>query len=248
EKVARENGTAPEVEEAIIFVDSETGDFRTDDSSADGKMSMIFKESIKMMYNINWKSGTYFCMPLSQIQQMQKDAQKMLNQMPDIEKMLQNIPDPAQRAKAMQALKDAQKGGMPQMGGAPSASTGIEITKTGKTRRVDGDVQQQVKFTKGAEKGFAWISRKYPELTQVAQTISENMKANFGSMAEDDIRSQFKDGFPVEIRTFEQNMMLGQASLEIEKVTKIERGFPGNPFDFDKSKLKEQSPMGMPKM
>ena len=77
------------------------------------------------------------------------------------------------------------------------------------------------------------------------QGINEDMKKAFGNMAGNDIRGQIKDGFPVEIRTFEQNMMRGQASLEIEKVTKIEKGFSGNPFDFDRSKLKEKSMMEM---
>jgi len=72
------------------------------------------------------------------------------------------------------------------------------------------------------------------------------MKNSFGGMGtDDDIRGQFKDGFPVEIRTLQQDMMRGQASLEIEKVTKIEKGFSGDMFSFDKSGLKETSPMSM---
>ncbi len=82
-------------------------------------------------------------------------------------------------------------------------------------------------------------------LAKAAQAISEDMKKTFGDMAGDDIRGQIKDGFPVEIRTFEQNMMRGQASLQIEKVTKIEKGVSGDVFKFDKSELTEKSPMSM---
>ena len=83
------------------------------------------------------------------------------------------------------------------------------------------------------------------DLAKVAQAIQEDMKKTFGKMAGGDIRGQIKDGFPVEIRTFQQNMMRGQASLEIEIVTKIETGVSGDVFKFDKSELTEKSPMSM---
>jgi hypothetical protein len=151
-----------------------------------------------------WKAGEFFCMNMSKMGDYQKQAQDAMKNMPDLEKMLQNIPDPAAREKAMKALKDAQKGGMPAFPGQPAAVDNLKITKTGKTRTVDGEVQTQVRFTEGSERGIAWVSKKHMGLAKVAQAISEDMKKTFGDMAGGDIRGQIKDGFPVEIRTFQQ--------------------------------------------
>ena len=164
----------------------------------------------------------------------------MMKNMPNIEKMLQNIPDPAARKKAMEALKGS-KGGMTYPG-MPAAKSSLKFKKTGKTR---GDGEYQISFTEGDERGIAWVSKKHMDLAKVAQSIAEEMKKTFGGMGGDDIRTQIKDGFPTEIRTFEENMMRGRLSLEVEKVTKIEKGFSGNPFAFDRSKLNEKDPMSM---
>ncbi|MCH8955702.1 hypothetical protein IIA28_10375 [candidate division KSB1 bacterium] len=244
-KMAQANGLSPKAEIVTIYVDAATGNFRTDTESADGKESAFYHKKTKEMCNVTWTTSEFFCMNMAKMGDYQKQAQDAMKNMPNLEKMLQNIPDPAAREKAMKALKEAQKGGMPAFPGQPAAVDNLKITKTGKTRRVDGDVQTQVRFTKGSESGIAWVSKKHMGLAKVAQAISEDMKKTFGDMAGDDIRGKIKDGFPVEIRTFEQNMMRGQASLVIEKVTKIEKGFSGNPFDFDRSKLTEKSPMSM---
>jgi len=244
-KMARSNGMSPKTEIVTIYVDAATGNFRTDTESYMGMESAFFYKDKKEMCNVMWKAGEFFCMNMAKMGDYQKQAQDAMKNMPDIEKMLQNIPDPAAREKAMKALKDAQKGGMPAYSGQPAAVDNLKITKTGKTRRVDGDVQTQVRFTKGSESGIAWVSKKHMDLAKVAQAISEDMKKTFGKMAGGDIRGQIKDGFPVEIRTFQQNMMRGQASLVIEKVTKIEKGFSGDRFKFRKSELTEKSPMSM---
>ncbi len=244
-KMAQANGLSPKSEIVTIYVDAATGNFRTDTESFMGMESVFFYKDTKEMCNVRWKPGEFFCMNMAKMGDYQKQAQDAMKNMPDIEKMLQNIPDPAAREKAMKALKDAQKGGMPAYSGQPAAVDNLKITKTGKTRRVDGDVQTQVRFTEGSESGIAWVSKKHMGLAKVAQAISEDMKKTFGNMAGGDIRGQIKDGFPVEIRTFQQNMMRGQASLKIEIVTKIEKGVSGDVFKFDKSELTEKSPMSM---
>jgi len=244
-KMAQANGVAPETEIVTIYVDAATGNFRTDTESADGKESAFFYKKTKEMCNVTWTTSEFFCMSMAKMGGYQKQAQDMMKNMPNIEKMLQNIPDPAAREKAMKAYKDSQKGGAPAYLGQGMGRDNLKITKTRNTRTVDGDVQTQVKFSKGTESGIAWISKKHMDLAKVAQSINEDMKKTFGNMAGDDIRGQIKDGFPIEIRTFEQNMMRGRMSLEIEIVTKIEKGFSGNPFDFDRSKLTEKDPMSM---
>ncbi len=244
-KMAQANGLSPKSEIVTIYVDAATGNFRTDTKSFMGMESAFFYKDTKEMCNVRWKAGEFFCMNMAKMGDYQKQAQDAMKNMPDIEKMLQNIPDPAAREKVMKALKDAQKGGMPAYSGQPAAVDNLKITKTGKTRRVDGDAQTQVRFTEGSESGIAWVSKKHMGLAKVAQAISEDMKKTFGNMAGGDIRGQIKDGFPVEIRTFQQNMMRGQASLVIEIVTKIEKGVSGDVFKFDKSELTEKSPMSM---
>ena len=244
-KMAQANGLSPKSEIVRMYVDAATGNFRTDTESFMGMESVFFYKDTKEMCNVRWKPGEFFCMNMAKMGDYQKQAQDAMKNMPDIEKMLQNIPDPAAREKAMKALKGAQKGGMPAYSGQPAAVDNLKITKTGKTRRVDGDVQTQVRFTEGSETGIAWVSKKHMGLAKVAQTISEDMKKTFGNMAGGDIRGQIKDGFPVEIRTFQQNMMRGQASVVMEIVTEIEEGFSGDVFKFDKSELTEKSPMSM---
>ncbi len=245
-KMASANGMSPKAEIVTIYVDATTGNFRTDTEAPLGAESVFYYKDKKEMCMVKWKAGEFFCMNMEKMGDYQKQAGDMMKQqMPQIEKMLQNIKDPAAREKAMQALKESQKGGMPVYPGMSPAEASLEITKTGKTRTDNGDSQYQVKFTKGEETGIAWVSKKYMDLAKVAQMIQEDMKNTFGDMGGDDIRAQFKDGFPVEIRTFQEDMMRGQASLEIEKVTKIEKGFTGDMFNFDRSKLKETSPMSM---
>ena len=244
-KMAQANGMSPKSEIVTIYVDAATGNFRTDTESYMGMESAFFYKDKKEMCTVMWEAGEFFCMNMAKMGDYQKQAQDAMKNMPDLEKMLQNIPDPAAREKAMQALKGAQKGGMPVLPGQPAAMDKLKITKTGKTRRVDGDLQTQVRFTEGSERGIAWVSKKHMGLAKVAQAISADMKKTFGGRAGGDIRGQIKDGFPVEIRTFEQNMMRGQASLKIEIVTKIEKGFSGDVFEFDRSELTEKSPMSM---
>ena len=244
-KMAQANGLSPKSEIVTIYVDAATGNFRTDTESFMGMESAFFYKDTKEMCTVMWKAGEFFCMNMAKMGDYQKQAQDAMKNMPNLEKMLQNIPDPAAREKAMKALKEAQKGGMPAFPGKPAAVDNLKITKTGKTRKVDGDVQTQVRFTKGSKSGIAWVSKKHMDLAKVAQAIQEDMKKTFGKNAGGDIRGQIKDGFPVEIRTFQQNMMRGQASLEIEIVTKIEKGVPGDMFKFDKSELTEKSPMSM---
>lgn len=239
-KVAKANGLTPEMQNVVIFVDAATGNFRTDTESADGKESMFFYKKQQEACMVNWSAGDFTCMNLAKMGDYAKQAQEALKNMPDIEKMLQNIPDPAAREKAMKAYKDAQKGGM-SYPGMQAAKSSLEFKKTGKTRRDE----YQISFTDGDERGVAWVSKKHMDLAKVAQSIAEDLEKSFGGMGGDDIRAKIKDGFPMEIRTLDQNMMRGQARLEVEKVTNIEKGFSGNPFDFDRSKLNEKSPMSM---
>ena len=248
EKVARKIAHLPDIDKMKMYIQNDM--FRMDSETEEGKITIILRNDLGMMYQIIWAKNIVGKMSKDEMDKMRKGTMDMAKQMqtnmpPNIEKMLESLPEP-QRKQAMEAMKAAGKSfpGMKQEKAKPTikdmhrSKNFPNFKNCSEFRIVDGNKHIAM-----------WA---FGGKTQIAKMFHEFGKKfkNTLKVDDDDIDPHEllpKNLFPVFTITYSENMMRGSMEFKTWQIDKIElTTIPKPIFEaFNDPKLKERSIMDM---
>ena len=248
EKVARKIAHLPDIDKMKMYIQNDM--FRMDSETKEGKITIILRNDLGMMYQIIWAKNIVGKMSKDEMDKMRKGTMDMAKQMqtnmpPNIEKMLESLPEP-QRKQAMEAMKAAGKSfpGMKQEKAKPTikdmhrSKNFPNFKNCSEFRIVDGNKHIAM-----------WA---FGGKTQIAKMFHEFGKKfkNTLKVDDDDIDPHEllpKNLFPVFTITYSENMMRGSMEFKTWQIDKIElTTIPKPIFEaFKDPKLKERSIMDM---
>lgn len=181
---ARAKGISPEIVEGTIYVDGKL--FRMDMTSMGQKMSAILNLETREIYSIMHDQKQYFVMNLDEMKAMQAQIKNnMAAQMENMQGMMDNLPP---EAKAMMEKMTGKKSSVPP-----------KVSRTGKTRTINGFACEEVLVSKEFSREQHWITTDYSDLREAFYELTNAMP-----MADEETKAQWeiiKEGWPVQTST-----------------------------------------------
>jgi hypothetical protein len=237
----------PKVEKTKMYAAENR--FRVDNESEDGgKLTLIYRKDLGMMYQINWNMMTVTEIPIEVSKQMANRSKEYSDVMQTgIDNALKSLP-PDKQKEAMEAL--SALGQHEDSGTSNRGKT--QVTKTGRKRDINRFSQcEEYRVTYGNKNIAVWATDAEPGLIKQMSQIGREFKSGSGMEDENeaDPWELLPNKLPALTITYTENMMSGIEFAIEEILSAMETTFTEKTFnEFKNPNLREVSMMNMMRM
>ena len=210
-QAALEEGREVNTNESTIYVDGEN--FAAEDNSEMGKTTVISKAKDSEMYMVMWAQKRVVVMTPEDLKKVEEQANAA------VEESIKSLsPEMQAQVRAAMEQEKQQKPGAKQV-----------ANPTGKKMTINGFNCElfTIKNEEGQITGI-WAAADDMKITGEVERISGKISKMF-NMGEDEDADEWslvKGKIPVEVRTMDVNMSMGEPSFNITSILKIENKTP----------------------
>lgn len=197
-------------EKVTIYLDGE--DFAVETQSEEmGKVTMIFNTKKNVLYNIMWSQKKVIRVTAEDMEKIKEKSRV------DTEKMLKNL---------LPEMRDQIKAEMDREKNKPQVK--YEAISTGKKMKISGFNCEEYRVNKDSDVIAIWATLDEYGLVKKVEQVSQKLDELFKSDDDEDVDEwQIVSGkIPIQVRTYTTSTMMGEPTLIIKTITKIEKKKP----------------------